>query len=216
MNIFNHDFDKLEVNVNEMIDCVEQCLNDALECTVLYLQEGESEEVRRLNKKVDRSESEADEYRRKIIHNILQGSLMPNTRADILNLIEAIDDIADNVEDILESIIFLNLDFCCINQEDLEEMISLLKQQFADMTRGVNSLFDEMSQALVYAKKLEEIESKIDDLEEKMTREIGQLPDITTGEKLIHRKLIKDISDIADVIEEVGDHIEIIISVRKG
>lgn len=216
MIAFGGDFDQLEDDFKNMVKSVEECLDDAFKAIILYLNEGENEEVRRLNKKVNASESRADDYRRNIIRSILKGSLMPNTRADILNLIEAIDDVADNMEDALEEIIFLNLDFCCINEDKFLEIMDLIEKQYAEMTEGVDLLFTDMSQALVYARRLEEIESEIDDIEESLIREIGQIPDITIAEKIIHRQLIKNVSDIANIIENVGDHIEIIVSVRKA
>lgn len=73
-----------------------------------------------------------------------------------------------------------------------------------------------MGQALVYAEQLEEIESKLDDIEEEMIREIGQNSDLDAAEKLSHSSLVKNISDLADIIENVGDVIEVIVSVRYG
>ncbi len=73
-----------------------------------------------------------------------------------------------------------------------------------------------MNQALVYAEQLEEIESKLDDIEEEMIREIGQNQELDAAEKLSHRNLIKNISDLADIIEKVGDVMEVIVSVRHG
>lgn len=141
---------------------------------------------------------------------------MPNTRSDILNLIESIDNIADFSEDIIDEIIFLRLKFEYFDINRGRQMQELLLEQFNKLTEGLKLLFIEMNQALVYAEQLEEIESKLDDIEETMIREIGQNPDLNAADKLSHRNLIKNISDLADVIEKVGDVIEVIVSVRHA
>ncbi|MGM0415187.1 MAG: DUF47 domain-containing protein, partial [Bacillota bacterium] len=208
--------DKLEVNLVDLTELVGKCMANSLEALFLYLEEGESHEVKVLIDTVHEYESKADELRREIITSILDGRLMPNTRSDILNLVESIDDIADFSEDIIDEIIFLRLKFTYLDLDRARQMQELLLEQFEKLTDGLKLLFIEMNQALVYARQLEEIESKLDDIEEEMIREIGQNPELDAAEKLSHRNLIKNISDLADIIEKVGDVMEVIVSVRHG
>lgn len=208
--------DKLEVNLVDLAELVGKCMANSLEALCLYLEEGESQKVKVLIDTVHEYESKADELRREIITSILDGRLMPNTRSDILNLVESIDDIADFSEDIIDEIIFLRLKFTYLDLDRARQMQELLLEQFEKLTDGLKLLFMEMGQALVYARQLEEIESKLDDIEEEMIREIGQNPELNAAEKLSHRNLIKNISDLADIIEKVGDVMEVIVSVRHG
>lgn len=208
--------DKLEVNLVDLAELVGKCMANSLEALFLYLEEGESHKVKALIDTVHEYESKADELRREIITSILDGRLMPNTRSDILNLVESIDDIADFSEDIIDEIIFLRLKFTYLDIDRARQMQELLLEQFEKLTDGLKLLFIEMNQALVYARQLEEIESKLDDIEEEMIREIGQNPELNAADKLSHRNLIKNISDLADIIEKVGDVMEVIVSVRHG
>jgi len=210
------EFDRIEEDMQQLVTAVGECLEKSLESVCRYLDEGETVEVKRLTEKVHKIESEADDYRRKIIQNILKGKLMPHTRSDMLKLVESIDDIADAAQDILDSIIFLGLKFDYLDRQQIKEMQELLLKQFSQLNQGVELLFDEMNQALVYAQELEEIESRLDSIEEEITRKIGQTEELDTADKLAHRDLVKNISDLADIIENVGDNIEIIVSVRKG
>ena len=210
------DFDQIENDFKRLTDSVGECIEQAFQAMRVYLDEGETNKVRKLNQGVHAKESEADDIRREIITSIIRGSLMPNTRVDMLNLIEAIDDIADHAEDMLDEIIFLHLDFCCLDEEALEEMTDCIEKQYEKMTRGVEVLFTDMSQALIYAGELEDIESEVDAIEEDITRQVGQVEEISPGEKLAHRSLIKNVSDTADMVENVGDIMETMVSVRKG
>ncbi len=216
MNKIWGDFERIEKDFEKLTDKVEECMKNSFQAIHAYLEEGETDRVRRLNKSVHKNETEADSIRRDILKNIIGGSLMPNTRVDMLNLLESIDDIADHTEDMLDEIIFLHLDFCCLEEDKLKEMTDLIEEQYDRMSKGVVSLFKNMDQALVYAGELEEIESEVDELEEEITRAVGRLEHISPGEKLAHRSLIKNVSDTADIIENVGDNMETIVSVRKG
>ncbi len=141
---------------------------------------------------------------------------MPHTRSDMLQLVESIDDSADSAQDILDRIIFLGLKFDHLDQKQVKEMQELLLKQFSQLTQGVELLFGEMDQALVYARELEEIETRLDSIEEEITRKIGRIAELDTADKLAHRDLVKNISDLADIIENVGDSIDMIVSMRKG
>ncbi len=209
-------FDRIESDFEKLTDEVNDCMSCSFQAMLTYIDEGETEKVRELNKNVHKSESQADSIRRDILNNIIEGSLMPSTRVDMLNLLEAIDDIADHTEDMLDEIIFLHLDFCCLDEEKLKEMTELIEEQYSKMEKGIKVLFEDMNQSLVYAGELEELESKVDGIEEEITRSAGKLDHISPGEKLAQRSLIKKVSDTADIIENVGDNMETIVSVRKG
>ncbi len=124
--------------------------------------------------------------------------------------------IADSAQDILDRIIFLGLKFDHLDKKQVKEMQELLLKQFSQLTQGVELLFGEMDQALVYARELEEIETRLDSIEEEITRKIGRIAELDTADKLAHRDLVKNISDLADIIENVGDSIDMIVSMRKG
>ncbi|MFW5873589.1 MAG: DUF47 domain-containing protein [Bacillota bacterium] len=210
------EFEKLKTDFTDLAELVGNCMTDSLDALFLYLEEGETEKVKELTESVHEYESKADEKRREIITSILNGRLMPNTRSDMLNLIESIDDIADFSEDIIDEIIFLRLKFKHLDINRGKKMQELLLEQYGKLTRGLKLLFSDMNQALVYARQLEEIESKLDDIEEVMIREVGQNTELDAASKLSHRNLIKNISDLADIIEKVGDAIEVVISARQG
>ncbi len=210
------DFDRIESDFEKLTEEVNDCMSCSFQAMLAYIEEGETDRVRELNKNVHTSESQADSIRREILNNIIEGSLMPSTRVDMLHLLESIDDIADHTEDMLDEIIFLHLDFCCLDEKKLEEMTELIEEQYSKMARGIEVLFEDMNQSLVYAGELEELESKVDGIEEEITRSVGSLEHISPGEKLAHRSLIKNVSDTADLIEDVGDNMETIVSVRKG
>ncbi|MFW6410287.1 MAG: DUF47 domain-containing protein [Halanaerobiales bacterium] len=216
MSVFWGRFEEIEELFSNLNDCVQECLFSSLDAILEYIDNEENEEVERLSGIVHRAESEADEYRREIINKLLQGTLMPNTRGDLMNLIENIDDIADEAENILDSTLFIALDLSELNQKQVREMINQIKKQYKKLARAVSHLFTDMTQALTEAGQLENIESSIDDIEENIIRKISEREDLELARKLAYRDTVSNISDMADKIENAGDIIEIIVAMRRG
>jgi len=207
---------EIEDLFEKLTDSVQRCLFSTLDLIVEYIENDENEKVKELSKIVHQAESEADEHRREIINKLLQGTLMPNTREDLMNLIENIDDIADNAEEVMDSTLFIALDISELNQEQVEEMIAQIKRQFKILKKAVSFLFQDMHQALAQTGQLENIESIVDDIEEKIIRKISTRNDLELAQKLVYRDTIMKISDLADTVENAGDIIEIIVAIRRG
>ena len=216
MSVFWGKFEEIEDLFENLTESVEECLFNTLDLIVEYIENGENEKVKELSKVVHEAESNADEYRREIINKLLQGSLMPNTREDLMKLIENIDDIADNAEEVMDSTLFISLDLSQLNQKQVEEMISQIKKQYKTLKKAVSYLFQDMHQALAQTAQLENIESIVDDIEEKIIRKISSRNNLELAQKLAYRDTIMKISDLADTIENAGDVIEIIVAIRRG
>ena len=216
MSVFWGKYDEIENLFENLTESVEKCLFSTLDLISEYIENGENEKVKELSDIVHKAESDADEYRREIINKLLQGTLMPNTREDLMNLIENIDDIADNAEEVMDSTLFIALDISELNQEQVEEMIAQIKRQFKILKKAVSFLFQDMHQALAQTGQLENIESIVDGIEEKIIRKISTRNDLELAQKLVYRDTIMKISDLADTVENAGDIIEIIVAIRRG
>jgi len=209
-------FEEIEDLFENLTESVEKCLFNTLDLIEEYIENGENEKVKELSDLVHKTESAADEYRREIINKLLQGFLMPNTREDLMRLIETIDDIADNAERVMDSTLFIALDISDLNQELVKEMIVKIKDQYRTLKKAVSYLFSDMTQAVAHSAQLENMESLIDDIEEKIIRKISNRDDLELAQKLVYRDTIMAISDLGDTIENSGDIIEVIVALRRG
>ena len=209
-------FDEIEELFSRLTDAVEDCLKSSFDAIKEFREKGETDRVCELFKQAHQAESKADEVGREILDIILQGSLLPNTRGDLMSLIDTIDDVADHAEEILDSIILLLVDISKIDSEKLDRIFELLEKQFTILKKAVKSLFNDMDLALGQTPKLEVLETEIDDLEIEIKRNIAKRTDIEIAEKIAYSNLITQIADLADIIENVGDKIEIFIAVRRG
>ncbi len=210
------DAKKIEILVLEFCEEVEKCLKTSFNAMEVYIEKGETEKVIELSTTSHNAETNADKIRRKIIKYLLEGSLLPNTRADFMNLLEYIDDIADDAESLLDSFILPSLDLKEVDKEQIKEIMVKLSKQYELLKEGIAILFSDTNQAIEKVGMLEKLEKEIDEIEEKLIRKIGSRQDISIAEKLVYREFISKIADIGDVIENTGDQLEIMIAVRKG
>lgn len=209
-------FDDIEKLFIKLSNLIETSLDSSFEAVKEFRDNGSTELVDELYKKTHQAETEADEVGREIVDIILEGSLLPNTRGDLMNLIDNLDDIADHAERIMDSIVIIGVDVSIFNGNELDKMFDLIKKQYKILKEAVSSLFKNMDLALGKAAKLEALESEIDDLENDIKRKLAAIDELEMAEKIAYSNLISEIGYLADIIENVGEKIEIFIAVRKG
>lgn len=208
-------------NVEELflkhISKVKECLGVFTETIELYIENGETEEVKVKTIKVHKLESEADNIRREIIHLLIEKSyLLPHTRRDFLELLEKIDKVADYAEAVLDYIFLQAMDITEIGQQKLTEILDLTNNQFDLLTDAVKNLFEDMDQAIPLVIEIDKIESKIDDLERALISRLSrERDDLEICVKILYRDFLNMLANISDMIEDASDEIEIIIAMRK-
>ena len=210
-------------DTNKIIDLFEEhenkvglCLNKFVQTIELYIEKGNSEEVKKISKKVHSLETEADKTRRKIIKLLIKEKyLLPNTRRDFLNLLEYLDKVADYSEAALDYVILQNMDISKIGKNYLDDILSMTIEQYKLLKKAVKLLFEDIDEAYEYVAEIENIESEIDDLERILISRISQRDELSYGLKSLYRDFVTMIANISDVIEDAGDEIELIIAMRK-
>ena len=161
-------------------------------------------------------ESKADDLRREVINHLVQGSLMPNTRGDMMNLLELIDDIADEAEDLLDPFFVRFLDFNLLSQDGLLDMMREIEQQYKLLIQAVQYLFEDMSNIVDLTHEIEEIESRVDDIEERMLLHVLDNDEIDLPTKMLYRMFVRNLAGLANIIEDSGNQLEVIVAVRSG
>ena len=66
----------------------------------VFLQEQRSEEFKKVNKQIKQIEHDADQLRRDIESNLYSHNLIPDLRADVLELVENIDSVINRFDEV--------------------------------------------------------------------------------------------------------------------
>jgi len=152
-------------NVNKHLGLTEDCVIE-LGRMVEAASKGDLDEKRRSFERLSKMEKEADDLRRAIAENLLtRGTLPPDAREDLMELVRTMDWVADWAKE--AGRILDLLEFERIPEEmkkAAKRMAGELKNCVLTLRRSINSLSTDPKEALKLAYEVEHIEEDIDDL----------------------------------------------------
>jgi len=204
--------------LNFHINSVKECKKKFDEFILFTFENGYTHEAEKLLWDVDALESEADSHRREIINLLIGGALLPDTRKDILTLIEDVDQIADNYEGISKEMFLQKIEF----PEFVKNNIMLIEEkertQLFLLCEAIDNLFlnlndNDANRNII--SQIELIESEIDKIEFNTVKEIYNL-ELDLAKKTQLRTFVSSIADVSDLIENISDILEMIIASRRA
>ena len=169
-------------------------------------------------KKISEIETEADTIRRRIVKELLKGNLLPQTRLDVLYLIEKIDEIANESEEIIREVYLQALE---IEEVYLERIIDINKEtkvQLKTLRLTVDKIFSDIwSENVKLSELLIEVdanESRVDVIEQSVIKDIYR-SGLSLAEKNQLRYFAVKFANISNLAEDISDLLERIMISRK-
>ena len=202
--------------ISEHLGAVLNCYDLYIKATEKLLESGPGPEAEELALQVDKMESQADEARHKIIKSFLEGALLPESRREVLKLIELTDEIANKTESNIRQIALQQIVFPTAIKSNISEINLKTKEQLVILRQVIESLFSNFESQINHEEliKLNSIESEIDRIEENSIKVVYSSK-LELAEKFQLRDIIADIADVSDIVEDISDMIEIIMVLRK-
>lgn len=149
-------------------------------------------------------ESVADDMRRDLEVELYAGKLLPESRADLLVLIEALDRISNSAENIVEFFSLQELDVPEPLREGLYAFLLKNLETCACMTETVGALLAALERVRDLAAEVDSLESRCDALERRLLRRLFDL-ELERAHKLHLRDLVQAVGSLSDRAEEVAD-----------
>lgn len=196
-------------SVIECYDKFAEAINDILDgCS--------DQQIENYTNSLRHLESQSDEIRRQIIRELLEGGLVMDSRKSIMHVIEAVDEVADLVEDIVQEIYIQGITLPDFTHENIRIMVKVTREQLGLLVEIVNSIVDrysvdEVAEAIA---RIEQIESEVDDLQQSAVKHLFR-SDFSLAQKMQLREIINLMAKMADLIEDISDEVEIIMLARK-
>jgi uncharacterized protein len=205
-------FWKKEQDVESMFDryieACDACFQHFDEAMTALLESGQSATFEDAVVHIHRMESEADTRRRSIEHTLYSKALLPESRGDLLGLLETYD----KLPNIAETIAFA---FSCqaatIPEElnaNFRELVAINLEAYGLARGAVHALFKKPTDVPEATVAIEEVESRSDDAERKMIRSIFA-SSRDTGDKILLREYVQLIGEISDRAERLADRVGI-------
>ncbi len=179
----------------------------------VFLKEGRSEDYRKLNKQIRQIEHDADSLRRDIENNLYTQNLIPDLRADVLDLAESLDKIINKLDEVVYR---FYIERPMIPTEYHERMLELCSQ-VADCCENIaiasRAFFRNISAVRDYAQKVYFLEHESDITSGRLREEIysSELP---LANKNQLNWVVIDVASIADISEDCVDKL-LIFTIKR-
>lgn len=154
-------------------------------------------------------EHKGDDLRRSIEEQLYIQTLIPESRGDVLDLLENMDVLLDRFKgtlytfDIEQPKIFTEI------HSDFNELINCVVESVEAMVRSCRSFFKEISALADHMHKVSYWETESDKISTRLQRTIFRRDDLQLSEKIQLRDFVRRIDKIADRAEDASDKLSI-------
>ncbi len=141
-------------------------------------------------------------------------ALFPESRGDILGLLETMDKVPNEAEAAARMLLNQHIQIPQWLRPGVLQLVEVCCRCVDALVDGVNKLFVEYTSATVLVGKVEELESEADHIESSLIERIFS-SDMDGTEKILLRDLIQHIAEVSDRAENVADRIRIMVAKRR-
>lgn len=195
------------------LDQVDTCRNHFRKCIEKLLLEPDDDENQAILEEVHRSESKADDLRRDIELQLYQRALIPESRGDVLGLLETMDAIPGLFQSLCYQFL---LEKIIVPEQFRERYLRLV-----DVNLKSYDLVRQAVLGLFYKKEVKEltdlvdaVESDSDRIERNLIRDIFSSK-LDKADKILLKEIVINTGDISDQAEIVKDRLILAIVKRR-
>lgn len=204
---------KIEDAMFQHVEVVEKTLVQFRECLLSYLDKEDVKEAQELAFQTHKLEGRADDIRRKVEAQLLEGALLASSRGDIFEIVERTDKLANAVEAILDYLLLQKIKI----PEDLKPLVKEITDKsleiFNEVKLALQMLFENRKKALNHTKAIEQKEGEIDKMERHAIQKLFSM-DLELADKILVRDLFLNLTDFSDRAEDLSDRIEMAVAQR--
>lgn len=213
MAIFGKKEQKVIEKLREHLDCTSELLKkveEILDQAVVR----DWGKVRKLMDEIHTLEHKADVIRREMEATLYEGAFLPNFRGDLLNLVEALDKIANRGETVAHQLTLERVDIPSQLVSGLRKQIQLGYRAFNTLKDTIVNIFEDLDEAAKRISEVERVEREEDQIELQLIETIFSL-DIPLAHKIQLKQLVLNLGDISDMSEDCSDIVQVIVFKRR-
>jgi uncharacterized protein len=179
-----------------------------------YLDGGDSPAFSSLDELTHRSESKADDLRVEVEKLLYTRTILPESRDDLLDLLEAFD----RMPNLAETVIYMAHTQCIVVPPEFRErfaqLVALNVEAYRLARKTEDLLFSDPSHVGETVQQVDAKESEADGVEHRLVYDIFR-SSLPRCEMMLLRELISRVGDIADSAEKVARRLEIMALKRR-
>jgi len=179
----------------------------------LYLNERRSDAYRKLNKQMRQIEHEADALRREIENSLYAENLIPDLRADVLDLVESLDKIINKIDEAIYRFYIERPDIPVEYHSRMIEFCDQVSDCCDNLAITSRAFFRNISAVRDYSQKVYFLEHE-SDISSGRLREAIYDSDLPLAHKNQLNWIVNEMANIADIAEDCLDKL-LIFTIKR-
>ncbi len=205
---------RIEQGFEQFLGCIQRCIEIFDTAMLSYLEHGSGESFEKSRELVERAESSADEIRKDIERILYKHELLPDSRGDLLTLLELCDHVANRIESVIRGMSMRQVKIPEVLHQPIKDMMVPSQSAVDTLMTAVRLLFVEPDKVRLAVDDVERLESECDQIQHATIRAIYKM-DIDLAQQIQLERLINDLGTIADRAEDAAHSLEIIAIKRS-
>ncbi len=206
---------KVEQTIEQYLQETESCMNSFCEAFEVYFADGLSERFYELVEQTHGFEQAADEQRRDLEQKMYDKALIPESRGDVLGMLEAIDLVPNKCESVLYQIWTQNTAVPEQFVDQIKALIALNAQSHEILCSTTRDLFIREKNVGGQADLVSDKEAQSDNVERGLIKAIFD-SDMDKADKILLKELVLEIGKISDRAENASDRLRNIAVKRRS
>jgi len=177
-----------------------------------------SDNIESFEKKIEEiieAEHDGDALRRDLEETLYVQTLIPESRGDVLELLENMDALLDRFKGALWKFNIERPQLIKEFDDDFRELTSIVVEAVEAIVRSSRAFFKNVSSVADHLHKVPYWESQSDKIASKLQQSIFRQESLSLSEKLQLRDFVRHIDKIADRAEDVSDKLRIYVIKRS-
>ena len=193
----------LEKIIDVFLEKIQNINQTSFEAVHDYMR-GEEDHFQKHKENTRTLEAEIDTLRIEIEHGLYGGMLIPESRGDVLGILESLDDVADSAKEIAVALDIERPEFPEFIKSDFLKIARMSRDSVDELIQAVTLFFTSSDLTGNFIKKVNYYEHEIDQLEEELKRKIFGSKDIARLSHKMHlRYFVETQAQLSDEAESV-------------
>jgi len=197
---------QIQAKLDQYFDALRQIGCRQREALISYLDQ-DKQSFADLLEAINALESRLDGIRRDIEVEIYGRRLLPDTRDDVLGLLEGIDKIPNRIQSVTRNLQLQNVDIPSLLKGDLRQLSDQIVEAIQILIKISYAFISRPAEVRDLASQLSRLEHEADLVEERALALVFDAPDLELAHKLQLQGLIDRVGSICDLAEDVGDRL---------
>jgi predicted phosphate transport protein (TIGR00153 family) len=204
----------IEAMIDQYFEGCDECFRLFDEAFDIYLAKGLGPEFDKAVKATHQAESQADDLRRDIELTLYGKALLPDSRGDMLGLLETFDRLPNEAETVLFALRSQRVRIPSEFHLAFRKLADINLESYRLLRQAVDALFNNPKATLHATKAVDLKESESDRQERDLISAIFD-SGLEMGEKLLYKEIVLLIGAISDRAEGAADRIAIVAIKRQ-